>query len=72
MSDSALTLQMPPLPEPVPVAINPATTALLILDIVDPICSTAGAGQEGRCYDCLWDSSANHVEVACGSSSGAR
>jgi nicotinamidase-related amidase len=39
MSDSALTLQMPPLPEPVPVAIDPATTALLILDIVDPICS---------------------------------
>ena len=39
MSDSALTLQMPPLPEPVPVAIDPATTALLILDVVDPICS---------------------------------
>ncbi|MGB6322513.1 MAG: isochorismatase family protein, partial [Xanthobacteraceae bacterium] len=39
MSNSALTLQMPPLPEPVPVAINPATAALLILDIVDPICT---------------------------------
>ncbi len=39
MSNSVLTLQMPPLPEPVAVAINPATTALLILDIVDPICT---------------------------------
>ncbi len=39
MSNSALTLQMPPLPEPVPVALDPATTALLILDIVDPICA---------------------------------
>ena len=39
MTKPPLTLQMPPLPEPVPVAIDPATTALLILDIVDPICS---------------------------------
>lgn len=39
MSNSALTLHMPPLPEPVAVALDPATTALLILDIVDPICA---------------------------------
>jgi nicotinamidase-related amidase len=33
------TLQMPPPPDPVPVVLDPATTALLIFDIVDPICS---------------------------------
>jgi nicotinamidase-related amidase len=30
---------MPPPPDPVPVELNPATTALLIFDIVDPICA---------------------------------
>jgi len=39
MSKSPLTLQMPPPPEPVAVALDPATTALLIFDIVDPICT---------------------------------
>jgi nicotinamidase-related amidase len=39
MTKAALTLQMPSPPEPVPVVLNPATTALLIFDIVDPICS---------------------------------
>ena len=39
MSQASLTLQAPPSPEPVPVTLNPATTALLIFDIVDPICS---------------------------------
>ncbi len=39
MSQSTLTLQMPPSPEPVPVTLNPGTTALLIFDIVDPICT---------------------------------
>ena len=33
-----VTLQMPALPDPVPVTLNPATTALLVLDYVDPIC----------------------------------
>lgn len=33
-----VTLQMPALPEPVKVAVKPATTALLVFDIVDPIC----------------------------------
>jgi nicotinamidase-related amidase len=32
------TLQMPALPDPVRVALNPATTALLVLDYVEPIC----------------------------------
>ena len=36
---AALTLQMPSPPDPVPVVLDPATTALLIFDIVDPICS---------------------------------
>jgi hypothetical protein len=35
-----LTLQMPALPDPVRVTLNPATTALLVLDYVEPICST--------------------------------
>jgi nicotinamidase-related amidase len=39
MTKAALTLQMPSPPDPVPVALDPATTALLIFDIVDPICT---------------------------------
>src|SRR3954471_7296499 len=35
-----LTLQMPALPDPVRVTIDPATTALLVLDYVEPICNT--------------------------------
>jgi nicotinamidase-related amidase len=35
-----LTLQMPALPDPVRVALSPATTALLVLDYVDPICTS--------------------------------
>jgi nicotinamidase-related amidase len=38
MTQSPL-IQMPSLPDPVPVALDPATTALLIFDIVDPICT---------------------------------
>ena len=33
------TLKTPPLPDPVAVTLPPATTALLIFDIVDPICT---------------------------------
>jgi len=39
MSKAPLTLQMPAPPDPVPVALDAATTALLIFDIVDPICT---------------------------------
>jgi nicotinamidase-related amidase len=39
MTKPLLTLQMPSPPDPVPVILNPATTALLIFDIVDPICT---------------------------------
>jgi nicotinamidase-related amidase len=39
MSDASQILQMPPPPDPVAVVLNPTTTALLIFDIVDPICA---------------------------------
>ncbi len=39
MTNAPLTLQMPAPPAPVPVMLDPATTALLIFDIVDPICT---------------------------------
>jgi len=35
-----VTLQMPALPDPVRVTLNPATTALLVLDYVEDICNT--------------------------------
>jgi nicotinamidase-related amidase len=35
-----VTLQMPALPDPVKVALKPATTALLVSDVVDPICTS--------------------------------
>src|SRR5487761_910061 len=38
-SKPLLTLQMPALPDPVRVTLNPATTALLVLDYVEPICN---------------------------------
>ena len=38
MNKPPLTLQAPPSPDPVPVALDPATTALLVFDVVDPIC----------------------------------
>jgi len=38
MSKSPLTLQMPWPPDPVPVSLKPATTALLIFDVIDHIC----------------------------------
>ena len=38
MSKPPLILQMPSPPTPVPVVLNPATTALLIFDVIDHIC----------------------------------
>jgi nicotinamidase-related amidase len=35
-----LTLQMPALPDPARVTLNPASTALLVLDFVEPICNS--------------------------------
>ena len=37
MSKPLLTLQMPPPPDPVPVVLDPATTALLVFDVIDHI-----------------------------------
>jgi nicotinamidase-related amidase len=39
-SKPLVTLQMPALPDPVRVALKPATTALLVLDFVDPTCTS--------------------------------
>jgi nicotinamidase-related amidase len=39
-SKPLLTLQMPALPDPVRVTLKPATTALLVLDYVEPICNS--------------------------------
>lgn len=39
-----VTLQMPALPAPVPVTLNPKTTALLVFDYVVPIC-----GSQAKC-----------------------
>jgi len=39
-SKPMLTLQMPALPDPVRVTLNPATTALLVLDYVESICNS--------------------------------
>ena len=35
---SLLTLQMPALPDPVKVVLQPATTTLLVFDMIDSIC----------------------------------
>src|SRR5438445_13305981 len=39
-SKPTVTLQMPALPTPVPVTLNPKTTALLVFDYVQPICNS--------------------------------
>ena len=39
-SKPSLTLQMPAIPDPAPVTLDPKTTALMVLDYVEPICST--------------------------------
>jgi nicotinamidase-related amidase len=39
MSSTPLTLQVPSPPEPVPVVLDPATTALLVFDVIEHICS---------------------------------
>jgi len=46
-SKPMVTLQMPALPAPVPVTLNPKTTALLVLDYVEPICNTQPKCKDG-------------------------
>jgi nicotinamidase-related amidase len=41
-----VTLQMPALPDPVGVTLNPKTTALLVFDYVEPICNS-----QSKCKD---------------------
>jgi hypothetical protein len=38
---------MPALPDPVRVTLNPATTALLVLDFVEPICDAQPKCKDG-------------------------
>ncbi len=38
-SKPVITLQMPAIPDPVPVALKPATTALFVSDMIDPTCT---------------------------------
>jgi len=35
-----ITLEMPPIPDPVAVTLKPASTALLVFDVVEPICAS--------------------------------
>ena len=81
-----LTLQMPPIPDPVPVTLKPASTALLVFDIVDPICTSQpkcvktmvpnqwafGTGAKSRRHCGIRDASANDFEVAAGSRTRGR
>ena len=46
-SKPLMTLQMPALPDPVRVTLNPATTALLVLDYVEPICNSQPKCKDG-------------------------
>jgi nicotinamidase-related amidase len=41
-----VTLQMPAIPDPAPVTLDPKTTALMVLDYVEPICSTQPSCRE--------------------------
>jgi len=47
-SKPMVTLQMPALPAPVPVTLNPKTTAVLVLDYVVPICNS-----QPKCKDAM-------------------
>ena len=46
-SKPMVTLQMPALPAPVPVTLNPKTTALLVFDYVGPICNSQPKCKDG-------------------------
>ena len=45
---SLLTLQMPALPDPVKVVLQPATTALLVFDMIDRICTKPAESHRGH------------------------
>ena len=77
---SLLTLQMPALPDPVKVVLQPATTALLVFDMIDRICKpaklhrdngagprlAAGAGKKSRRVRSVLYSGAGELNVDAG------
>src|SRR4029450_698396 len=54
-----LTLQMPSPPDPVPVVIDPATTALLVFDVIEHICA-----RQPKCREQLGPAVASRGERA--------
>ena len=86
MSKPPLTLQMPSPPDPVPVVLNPETTALLIFDVIDHICarqpkrmeqmvpaisSLLAQARKAGVTIALRDSGGKHVDVVAGGCSCA-
>src|SRR5258707_6563461 len=59
MSKALLTLQMPSPPDPVPVVIDPATTALLVFDVIEHICA-----RQPKCREQLVPAVASLLERA--------
>ena len=59
MSKALLTLQMPSPPDPVPVVIDPATTALLVFDVIEHICE-----RQPKCREQLVPAVASLLERA--------
>ena len=45
-----MTLQMPAIPDPVRVTLNPKTTALLVLDYVEDICNPSRIARARCCW----------------------
>src|SRR5262245_17675812 len=84
---SLLTLQMPTLPDPVKVVLQPATTALLMFDMIDRICknqpnctgvmvpalaSLLARGTKSRRVRPVFHSGAGELEVDAGGRSRSR
>jgi nicotinamidase-related amidase len=59
MSKALLTLQMPSPPDPVPLVIDPATTALLVFDVIEHICA-----RQPKCREQLVPAVASLLERA--------
>ena len=86
MSNPPLTLQMPSPPDPVPVVLDPATTALLIFDVIEhisarqpkikaqmlPAIASLLAGTEGWPHHRVRDTGRKYVDVAAGGVSCVR
>ena len=59
MSKALMTLQMPFPPDPVPVVTDPATTALLVFDVIEHICA-----RQPKCREELVPAAASLLERA--------